>query len=127
MSQLLTPTVEIQVSTRYLNEDSKPKLNRYIFAYTITISNHSEETVKLLKRHWFITDSNNNVQEVHGDGVIGQQPSIAPGDSYQYTSGAILETTAGTMEGSYDFETQAGEAFNTPIATFALVNRAALH
>ena len=81
--------IKIDVDTAFLSEQSAPKHNRYAFSYTITISNHCQENVQLLSRHWLITDSANRVQEIRGEGVIGEQPVIAPGESYQYTSGVI--------------------------------------
>ena len=121
------PNIDIHVSTDFIAEQSAPEYDRYAFSYTITINNQSDETVKLLTRHWIITDTNEQVQEVHGEGVVGQQPSLAPGESFQYTSGAILDTPAGTMEGSYQMISESGELFDAPIATFSLIHPGALH
>jgi ApaG protein len=119
--------IKIDVKTRYLPEQSAPAENRFVFAYTITITNRSAEAVRLLHRHWRITDANNRVQEVRGEGVVGEQPLIAAGDSYRYTSGAMLETAVGTMEGSYEMISASGRSFNAPIAVFSLAQPGALH
>ena len=120
-------SVDIQVSTQFLPQQSAPEHKRYAFAYTITISNRGKETIKLLNRHWIITDSEEQVQEVQGEGVVGQQPTLAPGESFEYTSGAVLETPAGTMQGSYQMLSESGELFDAPIATFSLIHPSALH
>lgn len=129
MSQAITDLqpITIKVRTVYLHEQSQPKQNRFAFAYTITIENNSERPAKLLNRHWIITDANNVVQEVQGAGVVGEQPRILPGDSYTYTSGAILETQVGTMEGSYEMQNDNGNTFSVPIPTFTLTCPHALH
>lgn len=122
-----TSDINIKVTTAYLSEHSIPEKNRYAFSYTINISNHGKQTAKLLSRHWIITDTDNRVQEVRGEGVIGEQPVIAPGDHYEYTSGAVIETPAGTMEGSYQMISEAGKKFDAPIALFSLIHPSALH
>lgn len=119
--------INIHVKTRYLPEQSSAKDNKHAFAYTITISNHSPEPVQLLSRHWIITDANEQVQEVRGDGVVGEQPLIESGDSYSYTSGALLNTSAGTMQGSYQMRSASGVKFEAPISLFALTHPASLH
>lgn len=119
--------VSISVSTQYLKEHSEPKANRHVFAYTVTISNNGTENVQLLSRHWLITDAKNKIQEVKGEGVIGEQPTIEPGSYFSYTSSAMLETEAGTMEGSYQMISQSGENFDAPIPTFMLTRPGALH
>jgi len=119
--------IRIDVITRYLAEQSVPAENRFVFAYTITIANHGDEAVRLLRRHWRITDANNRVQEVRGDGVVGEQPLIAAGASFRYTSGAILETPVGTMEGSYEMIDTSGATFIAPIAVFSLAQPGTLH
>ena len=116
----ISDTIQIKVTTRYLYKHSEPSNNRYVFAYSIEITNHGVESVTLLNRHWHITDDNNKVEEVIGEGVIGQQPEIAPGQSFNYTSGAVIETEFGTMHGSYEMQTSAGEKFKAPIPTFLL-------
>ncbi len=121
------PTIKIEVATRYLAEQSAPAENRFVFAYTITISNRGPGAVQLLSRHWRITDANNRLQEVRGNGVVGEQPLIEPGDSYTYTSGSMLETPVGTMEGSYQMVAADGSHFDAPIAIFSLAQPGALH
>lgn len=120
-------TVDINVISQYLQEHSEPQAHRHVFAYTVTISNHGAENVQLLSRHWLITDAKNNVQEVKGEGVVGEQPTIAPGGQYSYTSSAVLETAAGTMEGSYQMVSASGEKFDAPIPAFMLTRPGALH
>ena len=112
--------IEVRVLTRYLKDQSDPQADRYAFAYTIQISNLGEDTVKLLNRHWVITDDNEKVEEVRGEGVIGQQPEIDPGQTFHYTSGAIIETEFGTMLGGYEMQTSAGEKFIAKIPPFLL-------
>jgi ApaG protein len=112
--------VDISVATHYQSEQSLPDEQRHVFTYTITITNISPEPVRLLSRHWVITDGNNSVREVRGEGVVGQQPLIDVGQSFQYTSGAVLETDMGVMEGSYAMITQSGDTFSAPIAAFTL-------
>ncbi len=119
--------IEISVATAYLEKHSEPENNRFAFSYTITIENKSTEAAQLISRHWIITDANNAVQEVKGMGVIGEQPRIPPGESYTYSSGSILETQAGTMEGSYQMQTDSGEGFNVAIPTFMLTTPRSLH
>ncbi|MDD9890851.1 MAG: Co2+/Mg2+ efflux protein ApaG [Gammaproteobacteria bacterium] len=116
----ISKTIQIQVYTRYLDQQSDPGKKRFVFAYSIEITNNGTESVKLLNRHWHITDDNNKVEEVVGEGVIGQQPEIEPGKSFNYTSGAVIETEFGTMHGSYEMETANGEKFQTPIPAFLL-------
>lgn len=113
-------TVDIQVATHYQTEQSLPEEQRHVFTYTITITNTSEQPVRLLSRHWVITDGNNAVREVRGEGVVGQQPLIPAGQSFQYTSGAVLETDMGVMEGSYNMITASGDEFSAPIEAFTL-------
>ncbi len=120
-------TISIQVDTDYIERQSCPAENRYAFAYTITIRNHGLEPVKLLTRHWLITDGNARVQEVHGEGVVGEQPVIRPGQHYSYTSGALLETAVGTMEGSYQMLTDSGDHFDAPIPRFSLKHPGSVH
>jgi ApaG protein len=119
--------VSINVESEYLKDHSEPLANRHVFAYTVTISNHGIENVQLLSRHWLITDGKNKVQEVKGEGVIGEQPTIKPGSQFSYTSSAMLETSTGTMEGSYQMLSQSGENFDTPIPLFMLSRPGALH
>ena len=117
-----SPKYDIQVSadTAYLEAQSEPAARRYAFSYTITIANLGSVAAQLLSRHWLITDANGRIQEVHGDGVVGQQPLIQPGQAFRYTSGAVLETPLGTMAGSYQMQAVDGEAFNAAIPLFRL-------
>jgi ApaG protein len=117
----------INIRTAYLDDHSQPEEKRFAFAYTITIENNSDVPTQLISRHWLITDSNDVVQEVKGMGVVGQQPRILPGESYTYSSGAVLETQAGTMEGSYQMQTDDGNQFDVPIPAFSLTRPQSLH
>ena len=127
--------VGIDVVTSYLPTHSSPEQDQYTFAYTITISNASDLPVQLLSRHWTITDANNEVQEVRGEGVIGEQPVIEPGSSFRYTSGATLETPLGYMEGSYfmvvrepmDIDPGDLPGFEVPVPAFSLHTPTALN
>lgn len=119
--------VRVDVRTEYLPGQSDPAQQRWVFAYHITLINEGTERVKLLTRHWVITDGNERVQEVHGEGVIGEQPSLAPGEHYSYTSGTILETEVGTMQGSYQMISESGDHFDAPIAPFTLAVPRAIH
>ncbi len=119
--------VDVRVRTSYLDNQSEPDSNRYVFAYTITITNDGEVPAKLLTRHWVITDGNEKVQEVHGEGVVGEQPHISPGMSFEYTSGAVLETPFGTMHGSYQMLGDDGTQFDAEIPPFLLSVPRQLH
>ena len=112
--------IHVEVSTSYLDEQSSPSEQRYVFSYTITIRNEGQRSAKLLTRHWIITDSNGRVKEVRGEGVVGEQPHLEPGQGFRYSSGAVLETPVGTMEGSYQMVDADGEHFDAPIAPFRL-------
>lgn len=119
--------IEILVKARFMRQESDPDASRYVFAYTIKITNHSDEPVKLLSRYWHICDANEKVQEVHGEGVVGQQPRLVSGQSFEYTSGAVLETAFGTMQGNYQFISESGDVFDAAIPAFMLADRAILH
>jgi ApaG protein len=119
--------VRIGVDTFYVDEQSEPEQNRYVFAYTITITNTGSVPAKLLSRHWIITDANNKVQEVKGLGVVGEQPYLEPGESYRYTSAAMLETPVGCMQGSYQMLADDGVTFDAPIPAFNLSTPHILH
>ena len=112
--------IDIRIDTRYLREHSDPEAKRFAFAYSVVITNHGSEPVTLLNRHWKITDDNNKVEEVIGEGVVGQQPEIFPGESFNYTSGAVIGTEFGTMCGSYEMVTAEGLRFKAPIPPFLL-------
>lgn len=119
--------IDIQVETAYIEDQSEPARDRYVFAYTITITNNGAAPAKLLSRHWIITDANNKVQEVRGEGVVGEQPHLQPGESYRYTSAAMLETPVGCMEGSYQMITDDGHSFDARIPVFNLSTPNILH
>jgi ApaG protein len=119
--------ISIEVETTYLDDQSEPREQRYVFAYTITIRNEGEVPAKLLTRHWIITDANGRVQEVRGDGVVGEQPYLKPGQGFRYSSGAVLETPVGTMQGSYQMIADDGAQFDAPIAAFRLAMPGMLH
>ncbi|UXI67444.1 Co2+/Mg2+ efflux protein ApaG [Tahibacter amnicola] len=117
----------ISVATRFIDDQSMPADNRYVFAYTITIQNTGEVAAQLLSRHWIITDGNGKVQEVVGDGVVGEKPHMRPGEEFRYTSGAILETSVGTMRGSYRMVADDGTEFDAEIPQFTLSIPRTLH
>ena len=112
--------IAVTVKTRFLEEQSEPSADRFVFAYTIRITNNGPRAARLWRRHWVITDSNGKVQEVRGDGVVGEQPMLPPGGAFEYSSGAIIETPVGTMQGSYLMERDDGIEFNAPVAPFTL-------
>ncbi|MCP4302032.1 MAG: Co2+/Mg2+ efflux protein ApaG [Gammaproteobacteria bacterium] len=119
--------IRIQVATSYVDDQSEPDADRYVFAYTITISNDGDIAAKLLSRHWVITDANGKVQEVNGDGVVGEQPYLNPGERFRYSSGAVIATPVGAMQGLYRMETDSGANFDAPIAPFTLAVPGLLH
>jgi len=116
----LTNSIRVEAHAYYLPEQSDPNEARFVFGYTINIHNDGSRPAQLLTRHWLITDANGRVQEVHGDGVVGEQPEIFPGKTHTYTSGALLETPVGTMEGRYGMVSEAEGNFDTPIPVFRL-------
>ncbi len=126
-SEALTSGVRVKVRARYSPEHSTPQESRWFFLYTIEIRNEGSETVQLLTRHWIITDATEHVEEVRGPGVVGEQPVLAPGESFEYTSGCPLPTPFGSMHGTYQMVTQAGTRFDAEIARFALMQPGALH
>jgi ApaG protein len=119
--------IAIGVETSYIAEQSDPDTERYVFAYTITISNIGGTPAKLLNRHWLITDANGKTREVRGEGVVGEQPYLRPGEAFRYTSGAVIETPVGSMEGEYEMVADDGEYFSAPIAPFSLSMPRAVH
>jgi len=119
--------IRVQVATNYVDEQSEPESNRYVFAYTITITNNGDIPVRLISRHWIITDANGKVQEVIGDGVVGEQPHLKPGEKFRYSSGAVLETPVGAMQGLYRMEADNGVNFDAPIAPFTLAVPGVMH
>lgn len=118
---------DIDVDARFLDDQSAPEEGRYVFAYTIHIRNQGKVPARLLGRHWLITDGNGNVREVVGEGVLGEQPWLRPGEGFEYTSGAVLETDIGTMRGSYDMLADDGTRFAAPIPAFTLSVPRTLH
>ena len=119
--------VSVKAITDYINDQSLPDEGRYVFAYTITVTNNGLIAATLLRRNWLITDANCKVQEVRGEGVIGEQPRILPGESYQYTSAAVLETPVGCMQGSYEMMADDGVEFDASIPVFNLSTPNTLH
>jgi len=119
--------IEIDAVTHFLESQSSPDSDRYVFAYTITIRNGGEAAAKLLSRHWVITDANGKVQEVQGDGVVGEQPHLSPGEYFRYTSAALIETPVGVMRGEYRMLSDEGEYFEAKIPPFTLSIPRTLH
>ena len=119
--------IDVSVVTRFLPEQSQPDQEKYAFAYTVTIQNNGSHAAQLLSRHWLITDGDGKVQEVRGPGVIGQQPTIEPGESHTYSSGTLLSTRVGSMQGSYQMIARDGQRFEADIAPFRLAVPGALH
>ncbi len=117
----------VDVATSFIDEQSDPQENQFVFSYTITITNIGELPAQLLSRHWIITDANNEVQEVQGEGVVGEQPIIEPGARYTYNSGVVLKTKVGHMQGSYQMLSEDGHLFSAPIDAFTLALPHALH
>ena len=113
--------------TRYIAEQSDPDADRYVFAYTITIKNEGTLSAQLISRHWIFTDANNQVQEVRGLGVIGEQPLLKAGESFEYTSGTVLTTPVGTMRGTYQMVGEDGRRFDTPVPALTLSMPRVLH
>ena len=119
--------INIAVRVNYIPEQSDEADNRFVFAYTITITNIGQATAKLVSRHWVITDANRHVQEVRGQGVVGEQPQLNPGQSFEYTSGTVLSTQVGTMSGSYQMVAEDGTQFEALIPQFVLSVPRVLH
>lgn len=120
-------SINVSVSTRFLPEQSQPENERYAFTYTITVSNDGTVAAKLMSRHWVITHGDGKVEEVRGDGVVGQQPLIAPGESHIYSSGSVISTKVGNMQGSYQMLAEDGKRFDAVIAPFRLAVPGSLH
>jgi ApaG protein len=119
--------IDVDVRSRFLPEQSEPEARRYVFAYTIRIHNSGSVPARLMTRHWLITDDNGKVVEVRGDGVVGEQPWLRPGEDFEYTSGAVLETAGGFMQGSYRMLADDGTQFEATIAPFILAVPRTLH
>ena len=127
MNAIIEQSVAVKVETAYLPEQSDPEAQRFVFSYHITITNQGTQTVQLLSRRWLVTDGDEQTQVVEGEGVVGEQPTIEPGNSYSYTSGTILPTHVGSMRGHYRMRQQDGEEFFAPIEPFTLAQPNALH
>lgn len=123
----MTQGIRVRVQSAYLPDQSSPDDDRYVFAYTITITNESVFTAQLRTRHWIITDGRGSVEEVKGDGVVGEQPRLRPGEEFRYTSGVMLGTERGTMQGHYDMLADDGTEFAAPVAPFVLSIPRTLH
>jgi ApaG protein len=123
----LSHKIRVEVETAFLEDQSDPGERRYVFSYTITIRNEGKSSARLLTRHWLITDANGKVQEVRGDGVVGEQPHLKPGQGFRYSSGAVLETPVGVMQGSYQMVADDGHRFDAPISPFRLAMPGVLH
>jgi len=121
------PEFTSTVVVRHLPEQSDTQSGQHAFAYTITIRNEGQVPARLLTRHWIITDANGNVKETRGDGVVGEQPYLKPGQGFRYSSGAVIETPVGTMQGSYQMMADDGQQFDAPIAPFRLAMPGVLH
>jgi len=120
MYESITKGIKVSVETAYLEDESDPEQRHYVWAYTIRIDNHTPDPVRLRTRHWRIIDARGQTEEVMGDGVVGEQPLIAPGEIYEYTSGAPLTTPSGLMVGTYQMETSEGDSFDVAIPAFSL-------
>ena len=119
--------IDVQVETAYVSEHSVPDEDRFVFAYTITLVNRGSITAQLISRHWFITDADNRTEEVEGEGVVGEQPVLKPGEGFRYTSGAVIETPVGTMHGTYQMVAEDGRTFDATIPRFILSAPRTLH
>ena len=119
--------IKVSVETNFLEEQSSPEDERFVFAYNVTLYNAGDVAAKLMTRHWIITDANGNVQEVHGEGVVGEKPYLRPGETFQYSSGTVLDTPVGSMQGSYQMVTDNGQAFDAEIPAFTLALPHTLH
>ena len=119
--------INVQVETAYVSEHSEPDEDRFVFAYTITLVNRGSVTAQLISRQWFINDADNRNEEVEGEGVVGEQPVLKPGEGFRYTSGAVIETPVGTMHGTYQMVAEDGRAFDATIPRFILSAPRTLH
>jgi len=119
--------IGVDVESEFIPGQSSPGEKRFVFAYTITISNRGSVPARLITRHWLITDGNGEIQEVRGDGVVGEQPHLKPGQSFQYTSGTIIKTPVGSMQGSYQMVADDGKKFEAEIAPFSLAVPGLVH
>ena len=127
MSEAITENIRVEVLSRYSAENSRPLEDNWVFQYTVRITNQGPETVQLISRHWIITDGSQNTEEVRGPGVVGEQPVLAPGESFQYSSWCPLKTPTGVMRGTYQMARASGDQFDIEIAPFALKARYAVN
>lgn len=127
MTEIKQYDIRIRVKTEYLPSESDEDSNRFVFAYTISVENHGSQAAKLLSRHWIITDAENRVQEVKGKGVIGEQPHLKEEESFTYTSGTMIETPVGSMQGTYQMVADDGHIFDAEIKPFTLAIPGVLH
>jgi ApaG protein len=121
VSNAITNGIRVTVSSNYIPAQSAPKARRYVFAYSVRIANEGTEAAQLKSRHWIITDGNGKVEQVRGPGVVGEQPMLKPGEHFDYTSGCVLETPRGSMEGTFQMVRSDGTEFDATIAPFALM------
>lgn len=126
-SEAITEGIRVRVESSYSPERSRPQHNQWFFLYTVRISNEAQEPVQLISRHWIITDGLERVEEVRGPGVVGEQPVIAPGEAFEYTSGCPLPTPFGSMRGTYQMVWQNGGGFDAEVAPFSLIEPGAIH
>jgi len=126
-SEAATRGIRVRVQSAYVPERSQPDKNHWFFVYTVRIANEGAEPAQLVSRHWIITDANGHVQEVRGPGVVGEQPLLAPGEAFEYTSACPLTTPFGTMHGTYQMVTRSGEKFDAQIAAFTLSEPTAIN
>ena len=119
--------IDVQVETKYVEDQSNPAKERFVFAYTITMTNQGDEPAQLVSRYWKIVDGNEQVHQVEGEGVVGQKPNLSPGEHFTYTSGTAVATPIGHMEGHYVFEREDGSRFLAPITPFRLAHNAMIH
>ena len=127
VSEAITHGIRVEVMARHTPENSRPGQAEWVFQYTVRITNQSSDTVQLLSRHWIITDALDHVEEVKGPGVVGEQPVLAPGESFKYSSWCPLKTPTGVMHGTYQMVKTDGERFDIEIAAFALKARYTVH
>lgn len=120
MYELMTREIVVRVEPEFMAEESAPEEDYYVWSYTVEIENHGTETIQLRARQWQITDASGRTQEVHGEGVVGVQPVLAPGDGYEYSSGTPLTTPSGLMAGTYTVQTDTGELFEVRVPAFSL-------
>ena len=119
--------IDVGIQTQYLDDQSNPENHHYVFSYTITIQNSGSQGARLLTRHWVITDANGKVQEVQGEGVVGEKPYLSPGQKFEYSSGTFLDTPVGSMHGSYGMVADDGSSFKAAIPAFSLAVQGLVH